>query len=607
MANGCVRISKLSRQLAVLRHNARTGHSIHTSHTCYQPLFTRQVSAQPLTSHDDNPVEDLKNETAPDHRQKPTFRLPDFSNFQEAHKPKSNLELIRAYGIFTVCQIRPIVQHADTLLDFTKKVLGSTITYGLVRKTFFGHFCAGEDQAGIKPKINMLHQNGIGGILDYAAEDDMDDDEGAGGSSGARESGPKEKVVARTFDYGSEAICDGHMETFMKSIEAAGDAPGRGFAAIKITALGNPKLLERVAAGLMAIRNMFSQFDEDMNNVITREEFIKVYREMFTDATPERTERMFHYLDPDNTGYIDYLGWSQTIKLQDIPSIIKTCKAPGPLYLSSLSDEELQLLDNMMNRLYKIADVAAKLKVRLMVDAEHTYFQPAIDHATVELQRRFNKEEAVVLNTYQCYLKDSWHRLQLDMERSRREGFKFGAKLVRGAYMYLERERARELKFDSPIWDSLEETHANYNRCADELVKMSRDEDAEVMIATHNQKSIERAVSLMHELEVQPQKSGVYFGQLLGMADHLTFILGRNGFRAYKYVPFGPVAEVLPYLIRRAQENSDIMAGVSREKGMILAEIWRRLKESTGLGKVMPSSEQAASARQEERTAAQVN
>ena len=92
----------------------------------------------------------------------------------------------------------------------------------------------GEDQEGIKPKINMLHQNGIGGILDYAAEDDMDDDEGAGGSSGARESGPREKVVARIFDYGSEATCDGHMETFMKSIEAAGDAPGRGFAAIKV-------------------------------------------------------------------------------------------------------------------------------------------------------------------------------------------------------------------------------------------------------------------------------------------------------------------------------------------------------------------------------------
>lgn len=96
----------------------------------------------------------------------------------------------------------------------------------------WGCCVVGEDQEGIKPKINMLHKNGIGGILDYAAEDDMDDDEGVGSRSG-----PNEKVVARTFDYGSEAICDGHMKTFMKSIEAAGDAPGRGFAAIKVCML----------------------------------------------------------------------------------------------------------------------------------------------------------------------------------------------------------------------------------------------------------------------------------------------------------------------------------------------------------------------------------
>ena len=102
-----------------------------------------QFSAQPLPSQDVNPEEEAKYETPPDHRQEASFTPPDFSNFQEAHKPKTNLELIRAYGIFTTCQIRPIVQHADTLLEFTKKVLGSTITYGLVRRTFFGHFCAG--------------------------------------------------------------------------------------------------------------------------------------------------------------------------------------------------------------------------------------------------------------------------------------------------------------------------------------------------------------------------------------------------------------------------------------------------------------------------------
>ena len=109
-----------------------------------------QFSAQPLPSDDVNPVEEAKHQTAPDHRQEKEFHVPDFSNFQEAHKPKSNLELVRAYGVFTTCQIRPIVKHADTLLAFTKKVLGANITYNLVRATFFGHFCAGRAQIRLR-------------------------------------------------------------------------------------------------------------------------------------------------------------------------------------------------------------------------------------------------------------------------------------------------------------------------------------------------------------------------------------------------------------------------------------------------------------------------
>ncbi len=104
-----------------------------------------QFSAQPLPSDDVNPVQEAKDQIAPDHRQEKSFHVPDFSNFEEAHKPKSNLELVRAYGVFTTCQIRPIVKYADTLLGFTKKVLGAHITYNLVRATFFGHFCAGTE------------------------------------------------------------------------------------------------------------------------------------------------------------------------------------------------------------------------------------------------------------------------------------------------------------------------------------------------------------------------------------------------------------------------------------------------------------------------------
>ena len=108
-----------------------------------QPTPRPLPAAQPLPSKDVNPLEEEKKQTAPDHRQHDGFHVPDFGNFQEAHKPKTNLELVRAYGVFTACQIRPIVQHADSLLNFTKKVLGANITYNLVRATFFGHFCAG--------------------------------------------------------------------------------------------------------------------------------------------------------------------------------------------------------------------------------------------------------------------------------------------------------------------------------------------------------------------------------------------------------------------------------------------------------------------------------
>lgn len=103
-----------------------------------------QFAAQPLPTDDKDPVAEAKHETAPDKRQEPTFHVPDFTDFQEAHQPKSNLELLRAYGVFTMCQIRPLVTHADSLLSLSKKVLGQSITNGIVRETFFAHFCAGE-------------------------------------------------------------------------------------------------------------------------------------------------------------------------------------------------------------------------------------------------------------------------------------------------------------------------------------------------------------------------------------------------------------------------------------------------------------------------------
>lgn len=143
--------------------------------------------------------------------------------------------------------------------------------------------------------------------------------------------------------------------------------------------------------------------------------------------------------------------------------------------------------------------------------------------------------------------------------------------------MVAERRRAKERGERDPIQPTVDATHANFNQCMLDLLENL--DVAEVMAATHNQESIEVAAAKMHELGIDRKHSGVYFGQLLGMSDYLSLVLGKEGYNVYKYIPFGPVEEVVPYLIRRAEENSSIMSGngVDKEVGMLKEELFRRL------------------------------
>jgi len=233
----------------------------------------------------------------------------------------------------------------------------------------------------------------------------------------------------------------------------------------------------------------------------------------------------------------------------------------------------------MIRRLETVAEAAANRGVRLMVDAEQTYFQPAIDHLVLHLQRRFNTKVPIIYNTYQCYLKDSYSRICIDLERSRREGFLFAAKIVRGAYMVGERARAMEKKAQDPVWPSIKHTHENYHRVVDKLLQnMDR---AEIMVATHNEESVRWVVQKMAEYQTPTNR--VAFGQLLGMKDSVSFSLGNLGYSVYKYVPYGPVRMVLPYLVRRAQENGDVLGGGARERRLLQNEILRRWKSRLSL------------------------
>ncbi|KAI9020605.1 proline dehydrogenase [Hyaloraphidium curvatum] len=497
--------------------------------------------------------------------------VPDFNDARESFAAKSLRDLVRARAVFRLSQVRPLVANADRLVRAAYSVLGTRITNALLRWSFFGHFCAGEDVNSIRPTVQFLERNGIGSILDYAAESDLEEEDA---EPPAPQSPAAAGVQCRVYDYKDEELCDAHAATFEACIRAVHDVSPTGFAAIKITALGNPLLLKRMSVALVELRKLFQRFDVDGTGHVTREQFLQAYARIFVSGD---AAALFDELDVDKDGMVDYIEWSNKLVLEELHNLTSHCREKGPLSQAVLDPEERSLLARMRERADRLASLAQQLGVRLMIDAEHTYFQPAIDNITVDLARKYNRAFPAVFGTYQMYLRDSLGRLRTDIERAQKGGYWFAAKLVRGAYVALEREYAAENGLEDPIWPNIADTHANYDSGVAEVLKrMAAGEKVEVMIASHNQRSVEKAIALVRDLGMGPG-NGVYFGQLLGMADNLTFPLGHAGYKAYKYVPYGKVNEVMPYLIRRAQENSDALGGAGKELKMLRTEIRRRI------------------------------
>jgi proline dehydrogenase len=497
-----------------------------------------------------------------------------FDNTEVSFGKKSTFELVRAYVVFRLCTVGPLTRNADAVLNAASKVFGSTLVDAVVKRSFFAHFCGGESTDGLRPCINMLNANGINGILDYAAENAPDTVEVRDDQTAYEHVQP-----AAVYEYTTEADCDFHVSVFKTCIHAVKDVTPQGFAALKLTALGNPKLLERMSIAIVETARLFEKFDIDGDGVVTHEEFEKTYREIFVDGD-ERVGTIIKRLDPNNTGSIDYVEWSKLLTPADLPRLVSSCvDKSGPLSMAAPNPEELELMNAMTKRLWEVAQTAFDNDVGLLIDAEQSYYQPAIDNYVLKLQKEFNNKEKspapIIFNTYQGYLKDSFARVKVDVERAERNNFHFAAKIVRGAYMNAERARAAEMKYESPINETEQDTHDNYNAIVDWLIRHKKEHGtkAEVMVASHNRESIEKAVDLIQETGVD----GVHFAQLLGMRDDLTFNLGNKGYKAYKYVPYGKVNEVMPYLIRRAQENSDITKGMGAELKMIEKEFRRRL------------------------------
>ncbi|MCB8999190.1 MAG: proline dehydrogenase family protein [Bacteroidales bacterium] len=213
----------------------------------------------------------------------------------------------------------------------------------------------------------------------------------------------------------------------------------------------------------------------------------------------------------------------------------------------------------------------------ILIDAEDSFYQPFIDEVVMDMMSKFNREKAIVFNTYQMYRWDRLEILKNNCESARKGHFFLGAKFVRGAYMERERERAKVKGYRDPIQPDKESTDRDYNAA----LKFSVENIDVVSIfnGTHNEESCLYLMDLMTEHGIKKDDARIWFSQLYGMSDHISFNLALAGYNVAKYLPYGPVKHVLPYLLRRVEENSSVSGQTGRELSLILAEMKRRKKQ----------------------------
>jgi len=482
------------------------------------------------------------------------------------HVSKSTFEVMNSYMVFKLCKIPGLISISPILISYMNKMgLGRAMDM-IIKHTIFRHFCGGESVDEVVRRTSLLEKDGIGSILDYAVEADL-----------------KKEYISdvQVFEENKKLV------NKMKGMIDV--ASNNSFIALKMTGFIPPFILQRWSNMLNLIKYNF-ELEMCVNNgknVVNCDSFIDMMRRAL-DMTRESATQLFKIMDSDKDGYVDW------IDISDMLSVGKNMLYNILLRVNSDNNRNIRndiiLINRVMDQVRLLCKYAYNKKVRIMIDAEQTYFQDAIDDIALTLSRRFNVKRKkytfgvddvqipIIFNTYQMYLKDAYNRLVMDVERAKRNGYTLGVKLVRGAYMNSERIRAKNLDICDPINVSIEDTHIMYNKAIDFLIQKIVDKNKlSFIIASHNHESIHHTIAMMSRMGLDNSKDIVYFAQLLGMQDNMTYALAESGFSVLKYIPYGPVKETIPYLLRRVQENSSILNGNSEiDKNALFNELRRR-------------------------------
>ena len=382
-----------------------------------------------------------------------------FNDTEIAFSLKTDSELERAYFLFKMISIEPLVRIGTAATNFAIKA--HLPIEGLIRSTVFDHFCGGVNEEDCLSVIDNMYQKGVSSVLDYSVEGKESENE---------------------FDAARDKI--------LKIIDFAKEIDAIPIAVFKPSGFGRYYLYEKIGSGTTLSKNEAAE-------------------------------------------------WSRVLERYD--AVCKKAKAN---------------------------DVA------VLIDAEESWMQDACDALITNLMIIYNTEKPIVYNTLQMYRHDRLAFLEQEHEKAKKGNYFLGFKLVRGAYLEKENERAEEKGYKSPICDSKFETDQNFNNgvhyMMDHLDCMS------LFAGTHNEDSSYLLMNLMNEKKLLNNDPRIWFGQLYGMSDHISFNLANKGYNVAKYVPFGPVKDVMPYLIRRAEENTSVAGQTGRELALIKKEKKRR-------------------------------
>lgn len=382
-----------------------------------------------------------------------------FDNTETAFKLKSDSELERAYFLFKMISIEPLVRIGTAATNFALNL--HLPVEGLIRSTVFDHFCGGVNEKDCMPVVDNLSNAGVFSVLDYSVE------------------GKK----------------------------------------------------------------------EDAQFVLTTQKVNELTR-----FAKDKTAMPFSVFKPTGLGHIEI--WKKVTKKE------------------TLSESEEKEWQDITERYDKVCKTASDCNISLLIDAEEYCMQEAADDLCERMMEKYNSEKAIVFNTLQCYRWDRLDYLKEQHAKAKENGYKLGFKVVRGAYLEKENERAEQLNYKSPMCESKAATDANF----DTVMRYIFDnlDDISLFLGTHNEASSYLAMQIMEEKGIAKDNSHVWFGQLYGMSDHLTFNIASKGYNAAKYIPFGPVKDVMPYLIRRAEENTSVAGQTNRELILLKKERKRR-------------------------------